>query len=558
MRALRHEIVEQVAERLLVASRKAVDLLSPEPDLGGRADELADRLGRDLSARVTVISPSGVVLGDSDLDAAALSAVENHAGREEVAAALRGGVGRAARHSTTIGAEMLYVAVPIDPRQPTRGVVRLAVPLAAVARGEARVRPLVIGASLLSVLIAGAAGWLAARRPARRLSEMTRAATEIAAGRMGARARPGGDDEVADLAHSLNRMAGQLEERLALLARERSQLRTILDGMVEGVLLLDAAGSIVLANEAFTRIFTAQEPVAGRRLLETARVPALQEAVASALAAAAPVFHEITLPGDGGRVIRASLAAVREGERAVGVVAVFHDVTEIKRLERVRREFVANVSHELRTPLTAIKGYAETLLGGGLQEPRRASEFVEVIARHAERLRRLIEDLLNLASIEQGEAHIEPAPVAVREVVTQAETVLRPAAERKGQTVKVAIPEGLMVLADRDRLAQVLINLIDNAVKFTPSGGHVEVAAQAGAGRVSLTVRDTGIGIPPGELGRIFERFHRVDRSRDRREGGTGLGLAIAKHLTQAMDGTIEVESGPGAGTTFRITLPAA
>ena len=558
MRALRHEIVDQLEDRLLIASRKAVGLLAAEADLPARADALADALGRDLSARVTVISGSGVVLGDSGLDPAALLEVENHAGREEVAAALRGEVGRATRHSVTLADDLLYLAVPIDAHQPSRGAVRLAIPLSAVTRAVARVRPLVIGASLLSILIAGAAGWLAARSPALRLSEMTRAATEIAAGRLGARARPGGDDEVTDLAHSLNRMAGQLEERLTLLARERRQLRTILDGMVEGVLLLDADGRIVLANEAYARIFSAQEPVVGRRLMESARLPALQEAVVSALASEAPVFHEITLSSDPERVISTSLAAVREGGRVVGAVAVFHDVTEIRRLERVRREFVANVSHELRTPLTAIKGYAETLLGGGLQEPQRTSEFVEVIARHAERLRRLIEDLLDLASIEQGEVHLEAAPVEVGEVVTQAEAVLRPAAERKGQTVSVSIPEGLQVLADRDRLAQVLINLMDNAVKFTPTGGRVEVAARASDGRVSLTVSDTGIGIPAGEQSRIFERFHRVDRSRDRREGGTGLGLAIAKHLTQAMDGTIEVESRAGFGTTFRITLPAA
>ena len=557
MRALRDELTDQMAQRLLVASRRAVVILSEEPELAGRADEIADRLGLDLSARVTVISPAGAVLGDSLLDAEALRTVENHAGREEVAAALKGGVGRAERHSTTVGEDLLYVAVPIDPRDPARGVVRLAVPLSAVARAEARVRPLVIGASLLSVLVAAAAGWMAARRPARRLTEMSRAATEIAAGSMGARARPGGADEIADLAHSLNRMASQLEERLALLTREQSQLRTILDGMVEGVLLLDASGRILLANDAFARIFAVQGPIAGRRLLETVRAPALHEGVEAALQEPSPVSREVTLPDDGDRVISASLAAVREGPHKVGAVAVFHDVTEIKRLERVRREFVANVSHELRTPLTAIKGYAETLLAGGLQEPPRAAEFVEVIARHAERLRRLIEDLLDLASIEQGEARIEPAIVSVREVAAQAEAVLRPAAESKGQTLEVVIPEDLTVLADRDRLAQVLINLLDNAVKFTPPGGRVEVAAKSEAGRVGLTVKDTGVGIPPGEVGRIFERFHRVDRSRDRREGGTGLGLAIAKHLTQAMDGTIEVESEPGTGTTFRITLPS-
>jgi len=376
---------------------------------------------------------------------------------------------------------------------------------------------------------------------------------------MGARARVRGRDEIGHLARSLNRMADQLEERLALLARERNQLRTVVEGMVEGVLLTDATGTILLANAAFARIFNALPPVQGRRPLETARIPALQEAVQAALEAPEPLTREITLGGAEERVIRASLAAIREGEERVGAVAVFHDVTELKRLERVRREFVSNVSHELRTPLTAIKGYAETLRDGGLKDPERAGEFVDVIHRHAERLRNLIEDLLDLAAIEQGQAQIALALTPLRETVEQAEGVIRPAAERKGQTLSIAIPAGIPdPLADRDRLAQVLINLLDNAVKFTPQGGRITVSASSSPGRVMVTISDTGVGIPPGDLGRIFERFYRVDRSRDRREGGTGLGLAIAKHLTQAMGGSIEVESAQGQGTTFKVVLPTA
>jgi len=557
-RALRHEIVERTADQLLAQSRVAVDILSGVDGLEGRADELADRLGHDFAARVTIVAADGRLLGDSELDADGLRRAENHAGRPEVIAAMGGRTGRAIRRSATLGQEMLYLAVPLDARMPPRAVVRLAVPLTAVARAQGRVLPLIIMTSLLSVLVAGGAGWLAARMPARRLQDMTRAAGEIAAGRMGARARPGGDDEVAELARSLNRMADQLEDRLTLLERERHQLRAMLDGMVEGVLLLDGDGRILIANQAFGRIFGAAEPVAGRRPLEAARVPSLQDAVEAALASLEPVAREITLAGDPGRIIRASLAALREGGGTVGAVAVFHDVTELKMLEQVRREFVANVSHELRTPLTAIKGYTETLLGGGLDDRERAAQFVEVIARHAERLRALIEDLLDLAAVEQREARLSIAPVMVAEIAAQAEAILRPMAEARDLALGIDIPTDLpRVLADRDRLAQVLINLLDNAVKFTPPGGRVEVSARAAGDTVTVAVRDTGVGIPPGEIGRIFERFYRVDRSRDRREGGTGLGLAIAKHLVLAMNGTIEVDSVPNAGATFRVTLPA-
>ena len=243
----------------------------------------------------------------------------------------------------------------------------------------------------------------------------------------------------------------------------------------------------------------------------------------------------------------------------MGAVAVFHDVTELRRLETVRREFVANVSHELRTPLTAIRGYAETLKDGGLGDSGQAAEFVEVIHRNTLRLQSLIEDLLDLSSIEQGQARISLGPVSLREVAAQADAVIRPAAERKGQSLRFDLPADVPdPIADRDRLAQVLINLLDNAVKFTPEKGSITFTARHADGRVVLAVADTGAGIPPDEVDRIFERFYRVDRSRDRREGGTGLGLAIAKHLVQAMGGAIEVKSVPGSGTTFRLTFPAA
>jgi two-component system, OmpR family, phosphate regulon sensor histidine kinase PhoR len=558
-RATGRRVTEQIAARLAQESRLARDLAAAEPDLAVRGDALADRLGRDLGLRVTLIARDGRVIGDTDLDAAGLARVENHGRRPEIRAALRDGEGRSIRFSHTVGERMLYVAARIDPVDPERGVVRLAVPLTAVREAQEAVRPPLFAAALLAVAAAAGLGFLAARDPARRLQAMARTASEIAAGRMGTRARPHGDDEIDRLARSLDRMADQLEERLSLLARERRQLRTVLDGMVEGVLLTDVTGRIALANGAFLRIFGARAPVEGLRPLEAARVPALQEAVEAALAAAVPVSREIALEGETEKVILASLASVREAGEPAGAVAVFHDVTELKQLERVRREFVANVSHELRTPLTAIRGYAETLRDGGLRDHARAAEFVEVIHRNAGRLRDLIEDLLDLSAVEQGQARLSLGPVAVGAAVTQAEAVIRPALDRKGQSLVVELPEALPpARADRDRLAQVLINLLDNAVKFTPEGGVITITAAAPPGRVVLEVRDTGVGIPPDEIGRVFERFYRVDRSRDRREGGTGLGLAIAKHLVQAMDGTIGVDSRPAAGSTFRIELKSA
>jgi two-component system phosphate regulon sensor histidine kinase PhoR len=557
-RAVERRVTDQVAARLEKEARLARELLRSPAELS-EADALTDRLGRDLGVRVTVIDASGRVLGDTDLDEEGLRTVENHAARPEVAEALRAGSGRAVRRSSTVATDMLYVAVRIDPADPGRGVVRLAVPQTEVEEIKAAARGPILAAAGLSILAAAGLGWIVARGPARRLEAMSRAASAVAAGRTDARAEPAGRDEISALARSVNRMADELEERLLMLERERSQLRTVLEGMVEGVVLTGPDGRILVANDAFRRIFDAQPPVEGRRPLETARVPALQQAIEAALLAEEPLSREIALGGHQDKVIRASLVSIRAAGRAVGAVAVFQDVTELKRLERVRREFVANVSHELRTPLTAIKGYAETLRDGGLRDPKAAAEFVAVIHRHAERLRALIEDLLDLSSVEQGQARLDLGPVSLRDVAAQAEAVTRPAAQEKRHTLAIDVgPDVPRVLADRDRLAQVLINLLDNAVKFTPEGGRIEVSARPAPGRVVVTVADNGIGIPREDLGRIFERFYRVSRSRDRRDGGTGLGLAIAKHLTQAMGGSIEVESRPGSGTTFRVSLPAA
>ncbi len=556
-RAIARRITTQIAAKLSEEARLARDLLEAEPDLAASGDRLADRLGHDLGVRVTIIAVAGAVLGDTELDGEALAKVENHAGRPEVRAALRDGRGQAVRYSNTLAENMLYVAQRIDPDDPGRGVVRLAVPLTDVREAQEEMRAPILAAGLLSVAVAALLGWLAARGPSRRLQEMARAAAGVAAGQAGTRAPAWGRDEVAALARSLNSMADQLEERLALLERERSQLRTLLDGMIEGVVLTDAGGRILVANGAFARMFGAQPPVEGRRPLETARQPALQEAIDAALRAVEPASREIVTGGAEERVIQASLAAVRDGGEVVGAVAVFHDVTALQRLERSRRDFVANVSHELRTPLTAIKGYAETLRDGGLRDPAAAEEFVEVIHRHAERLRALIEDLLDLAAIEQGRARISLAAVPVREAAAQAEAAVRPAAAGKRHHLRLDIPADLPpAYADRDRLSQVLINLLDNAVKFTPEGGRITLTARREGPHLVIAVTDNGVGIPAAEIDRVFERFYRVSKSRDRSEGGTGLGLAISKHLVQAMGGTIAVDSREGEGTTFRISLP--
>jgi two-component system phosphate regulon sensor histidine kinase PhoR len=559
--SLQKRAVRRLADSLRAQAVLARDLARTGTDLPAGADALADRIGRELDLRVTVIAADGTVLGDTDFDGEKIRALENHAERPEVKEAMAHGAGESIRWSHSVQGDLLYVAVRIDPDDPARGVMRLAVPLDEVRRAEWAVAGPIAAAALASILLAAALGVLASGRLVRRLERLSNAAAAIAAGQASARARPGRADEVGEVERSLNRMADTLDERLALLLHQRNQMHSVLEGMVEGVLLTDATGRILLANRAFERMFDAPPPLEGRRPLEAARVPGLQESIEAALEAPGPLTREIELVrAHQEKVLRASLAPLRGAmAERLGAVAVFHDVTELKRLEQARREFVANVSHELRTPLTAIKGYAETLLHGGLADPASAIEFVRVIDRHAERLRLLIEELLDLAAVEQGRARLDLEPTSPAEVSAQAVGVVRPAADFKHQSFSIDVPEDLpRCRADRDRLAQVLINLLGNAVKFTPDGGRIGIRARASNGHMEIAVFDNGPGIPADELGRIFERFYRVERSRDRREGGTGLGLAIAKHLVQAMDGSIEAESAPGSGATFRVTLPLA
>ena len=365
--ALQRRTVRRLADGLRSQAILARDLARAETDLRGSADGLADRIGKDLGVRVTVIGADGTVLGDTDLDGDALRNVENHAGRPEVKEALARGSGEAIRWSHTLGSDLLYVAVRLDPDEPGRGVVRLAVPLDEVQRAERAVVGPVASAALASILLAAGLGLLASGRLVRRLDRLAGAAAAIADGKAGARTRRGPEDELGEVERSLNRMAETLDDRHAALLRQRNQMQSVLEGMVEGVLLTDATGRILLANRAFERIFDAPPPLEGLRPLEAARVPGLQESIEAALEATSPLTREIEL-------LRGSLAPLRgdDGE-PIGAVAVFHDVTELKRLEQARREFVANVSHELRTPLTAIKGYSETLLHGGLADPESAA-----------------------------------------------------------------------------------------------------------------------------------------------------------------------------------------
>jgi two-component system phosphate regulon sensor histidine kinase PhoR len=530
-----------------------IDGLPAEPALQARAQ----RYARLLGARVTVIANDGTVLAESDRES--VREIENHAGRPEVSQALAGRVGSDVRRSATVGRDLLYVAVPLERPGRPRAVLRLALPTHDVDEARALVRRTVVGGALLAVGVALVIGLFVSRRVTRPLQGMKAAARRMAEGDLTQRVPVVGTDEIAELGVALNRTAVALREKIERLADERAKVRTILDGMMEGVVALDDRGRLLLLNPAARAMFAVEGGSAeGRSFLEVVRQKGLLDLVYEVRTTGAPARHELELGPPVNRMVAARGAPLGLGGEATGVLLVLHDVTELRRLERVRSEFVANVSHELRTPLTCIKGYLETLLDGALDDPEHARRFLEVAGTHASRLDRLIDDLLELSNIESGRVTLLPMRLDVGEVVAGVEAMFERRTAQTGLTLERAVPPGLTTRADRDRLVQILVNLVDNAVKFTPEGGRIRVEAGPGSdGLVEVRVRDSGIGIPSTDLPRITERFYRVDKTRSREIGGTGLGLAIVKHLVQAHGGELRIESALGHGTTVSFTLPA-
>jgi two-component system phosphate regulon sensor histidine kinase PhoR len=387
-------------------------------------------------------------------------------------------------------------------------------------------------------------------------------ARQMSQGNFLVRAPTRSTDEIGMLGRSLNVLATRLREKIEDLEQEQSKVTAILDGMVEGVIAVDGHEHIVLMNGRARAIFDLGA-VRGERkpFLEVIRNAELHEVFLASRAAAPDgvVRREVSLTAPATRVLQVHGVPLLLAGGETGVVMVLHDITELRRLEQVRTEFVANVSHELRTPLTAIHGYVETLLGGALEEPDNARKFLEIVHRQTERLGRLINDLTDLSNIELGRVSLQLAPTALDEVVESVLAVIGPRARAGGIKLASEVPPALLaVKADHDRLAQILINLVDNAVKYTPRGGAVTVRASEAGPLVEVSVEDTGVGIPAADLPRITERFYRVDKARSRELGGTGLGLAIVKHLVLAHGGDLGIESRVDRGTTVRFTLPVA
>lgn len=521
--------------------------------LGPGADALADRLGRALSARVTVIADDGAVLGDSKLGPTELAVVDNHGDRPEVRAARAHGVGVARRHSHTIGTDLLYVAIPYE-RPDGQGVVRLATPLAEVDEAVRRLRLSLALAGLLGLDVAFLASGIASHVLSRNLRQIIRSARDLAEGRRRPHIPVPPEEELGGLARTINRMSDELETLVSALAEERDRFEAVLEGMSEAVVALDAGRRVSLANRAAVGLLEMNEPPIGRTLAETVRVPELHRLVEE-VRPGVTTEAEFELPGEPARRVLARATRQRGG----GAVLVMHDVTRLRHLETLRRDFVANVSHELRTPVSVIRANAETLLDGALEDgPEVARRFLEPLLRNAERLSRLIADLLDISRLEAGQFHLEPEPIAVEAVARRAIEAVEDRARNKEMALRTEIPEGLRVRADERALDQILLNLLENAVKYTPARGHVVIRARPDGPRTRIEVVDDGPGVAPQHRPRLFERFYRVDPGRSRAMGGTGLGLAIVKHLALVQGGRVGMDPARPHGSIFWVELPTA
>ena len=558
-RALRHGYergFEQLAAIARIAQARPPQIPSPPPALAGGVSSLTvwTQAIAASGARVTVIDPSGLVLADSQADP---DTMENHANRPEIRAAFEHGSGQSVRYSRTLGRDLLYYAVRQDVPGGATVVLRFALPVAQMDEEMRQFRHRLWFSSLIILLLASGVSLAVWRGFTGRVERLKLFSRRVAVGDFRPLEGERGSDALGDLALSLNETAERLEQTIHTLTEERNLSAAILASMVEGVAVINAAERLVFANRAFAEILEAGvTPKAGSALVEVARQTDLIAAVRRVLAGETAVRAEIATGTVRQRFFAATVSAVEAGAGR-GAVIVLHDITDLRRLERVRRDFVANVSHEFKTPLTAIQGFAETLLGGALEDEKNRRRFLEILLEHARRLARLTDDLLELSQIEAERFELEIRPLPVNELLESCIETTRLRAAEKRLALSVEYPPGLPAIAgDRRRFSVVLQNLVDNAVQYTPSGGRIKVLARREGREVVLTVSDTGIGVPKAEQARIFERFYRVDTARSREAGGTGLGLAIAKHIVEAHGGRIWVESELGRGSSFHFSIP--
>jgi two-component system phosphate regulon sensor histidine kinase PhoR len=557
--SIRNFFLEQTAEDLLTRARllenQILQFLGP---LENRLiDAMCKEIGVSSATRITVILPTGHVIGDSDEDPAIM---DNHALRPEVIEARKGNVGQSIRRSTTLQKRMMYVAIPLKDKEEIIAVIRAALPVNAIDQALRAIQIKIMLGGLFIALLAAGISLYVSRRISRPIEKLKQGADFFARGDLSHR-MPGTDlVEIDTLIEALNQMAGQLEDRLNTIVRQKNELAAVLSSMAEGVMAVDMKERIISINKAAARIFeTLPENLLNRSIPEVIRNPDLQKFINTALSSNKNLEEDITLYQGGERILHVHNTPLEDpdGQRR-GILVVLNDVTHIRKLENMRKDFAANVSHEIKTPLTAIKGFVETLRTAEGVEPKETERFLAIIEKHVDRLTTIVEDLMKLSKIERqdekSDIHLEET--SLKSVILSAVQTCREKADAKQITIDLVCPEDISLRLDSRLMVQAMVNLLDNAINYSNENGDIQISASLHEKELRISVQDHGIGIPKEHLSRIFERFYRVDKARSRELGGTGLGLAIVKHIAHAHGGGVSVESNLGRGSTFSMHLP--
>jgi len=513
--------------------------------------ELAKTYWKQTGARVTIIALDGTVLGDSQEDP---SIMENHATRPEVVDALSTGIGQSIRYSTTVQQQMMYLAVPVISKDKPVGIARTALPLAAVERSVNRVVTPVVLSAAIATLLAILAAVFVARTTTRPLRQLAASAKRIAAGEFDQQINTGTTDESGQLAHAFNEMAQSVKTMMADISAERNKLATVLANMADGVIMTDRERTVLLANDAAQSMFGFKEKdVLGYPLVQAVHDYEIVDIAKKCLEIGKEQAAELEL-GTPKRFLRVIAIPLVTG-RPAGILLLFQDLTQMKNLQTMRREFVGNISHELRTPLTTIKAIVETLRDSTIDNQSVAKDFLGKIDAEVDRMAQMVDELTELSRIETGRGKLNLEPANLNKLVAEVTARLAPQAERQDVSLNTQLHADIpLVEADGERIQQVILNLLHNAIKFTPAGGKVTISTELGENSIIVNVADTGIGISEGDLPHVFERFYKADKARS--GSGTGLGLAIAKHIVQAHGGNIWVQSQEGKGSTFSFKLP--
>jgi two-component system phosphate regulon sensor histidine kinase PhoR len=540
-------------ETQLISQAKLIGDVS-ETSFAGEGENmqaLARQLGEQVDARVTIIGKDGTVLADSEGDPAEM---ENHGDRPEVIEAISSNAGTSIRYSTTLGCDMLYVAVPITVNGEIAGVARVALPLIEIDKSMEHMSRTVAGGAAIAAAIAILLAIYLARTTTEPVKRITHMSKRMAEGELDQTVSVASRDEVGELARAFNRMAARLKEMVDLLTAERDKISAILSNVADGILVVDEERRVSMVNRAAEKMFHfSQSEILGRTFIEVLRDHEIDEILQKCLRTGEQQIGLVKI--EPGKQFLGVIATPLSGQS--GSVVLLQDLTELRRLETVRQDFVANISHDLRTPISSLKLLVETLQDGAINNDGLAGDFLNKMNVEVDRLTQMANELGTLSRIESGKMPLKREPVNLEEVIMQVVERLRAQAERGKLSLRTDISPGLpLAMVNREGTEQILINLIHNAIKFTPPDGEINISAKAEACIIEVSVADTGVGIPAEDLPRIFERFYKADKARA--GGGTGLGLAIAKHIVEAHGGKIWAKSIEGKGATISFTLPVA